>query len=78
MDGKAAIIFPILAAFIMSVLMSAAITVVNLGFTDFFIHWARAWAFAFPLAVAAAFFALPLARRLTIAIVSRIESGDRP
>lgn len=73
MDGKAAIVFPIITSLIMSLLMSAAITLVNLGADGFLLNWMRSWAVAFPLATAAAFLAVPIARRWTMRIVGWLE-----
>ncbi|MBX9909085.1 MAG: DUF2798 domain-containing protein [Beijerinckiaceae bacterium] len=73
MTGKARFIFPIVMAFMMAFLVSGVITLVNLGFApDFFARWMRAFAIAWPSAAVVAFFALPLARWVTMAIVERI------
>lgn len=73
MTGKARFIFPIVMAFMMAFLVSGVITLVNLGFApDFFARWMRAFVIAWPSAAFVAFFALPLARWATMAIVKRI------
>ena len=73
MTGKARFIFPVVMAFMMAFLVSGVITFVNLGFApDFFARWLRAFAIAWPSAAFVAFFALPLARWATMAIVKRI------
>jgi hypothetical protein len=73
MTGKARFIFPVVMAFMMAFLVSAVITFVNLGFApDFLSRWLRAFLIAWPSAAVVAFFALPLARGVTMAIVKRI------
>ncbi len=74
MQGKARYIFPAAMAFFMSFFMSGIITAVNLGLdAAFLLHWAKAWAFAFPLASVAAFFSAPVAGRITRFVVARLE-----
>jgi hypothetical protein len=71
MDGKARVIFPIIMAFFMALLMTAVITFINLGFPpNYFVQWMKAFAVTWPLASCVAFIAVPLARRITAAIVS--------
>jgi Protein of unknown function (DUF2798) len=71
MDGKARVIFPIIMAFFMALLMTAVITFINLGFPpNYFVQWMKAFGVAWPLASCVAFVAVPLARRITAAIVS--------
>ncbi|AMJ63103.1 DUF2798 domain-containing protein [Bosea sp. PAMC 26642] len=73
MTGKARFIFPVVMAFMMAFVVSAVITFVNLGFApDFLSRWMRAFAIAWPSAAFVAFFALPVARAITAAIVERI------
>jgi Protein of unknown function (DUF2798) len=75
-DGKARIIFPIAMAFFMALLMTAVITFINLGLPpDYVARWMQAFVVAWPLASAVAFLAVPLARRITAAIVGFL---DRP
>jgi hypothetical protein len=70
MDGKARFIFPVTMAFFMALLMTAVITFINLGFPpNYFVQWMKAFAVAWPLASCVAFVAVPLARRITAAIV---------
>lgn len=74
MDDKAKIIFPIVMAAIMAFMMTAVITWLNIGFVpDFPMRWMTAFAVAWPCAVGAIFIAMPLARRATGLIVSRLE-----
>jgi Protein of unknown function (DUF2798) len=76
MDGKARLIFPVTMAFFMALMMTAVITYINLGLPqDFLARWMKAFAVAWPLASCVAFGAVPLARRITAAIVAVI---DRP
>jgi hypothetical protein len=73
MDGKARYIFPVVMAFFMALLMTGVITFINLGLTgDFLAQWLKAFAVAWPLASLVAFLAVPLARRITAAIVGAI------
>jgi hypothetical protein len=66
MTGKARFIFPVLMAGIMAFLMTALVTWLNLGLpADFVRHWLAAFAVAWPCAAAAAFIAIPVARRAT-------------
>lgn len=75
MTGKAAIIQPFLIATIMCFLMTALITLINLGFvSDYLFRWLKAFLIAWPAAVAAAFIAIPIAKRVTGQIVARLES----
>jgi hypothetical protein len=73
MEGKARFIFPVTMAFFMALLMTGVITFVNLGLVgDFIWQWMRAFVIAWPLASCVAFVAVPLARRITAAIVKMI------
>jgi hypothetical protein len=68
-------IFPITMAFFMALLMTGVITFVNLGLPrDFLFQWMKAFVIAWPLASCVAFIAVPLARRITGAIVKLIGS----
>jgi hypothetical protein len=70
MEGKARFIFPITMAFFMALLMTAVITFINLGLPpDFVVKWMKAFVIAWPLASCVAFIAVPLARRITGAII---------
>jgi predicted PurR-regulated permease PerM len=78
MDGKAKFIFPVLMAGVMAFLMTALVTYLNLGFPrDFLSRWMIAFLIAWPCATAAAFIAIPLARRATARIIALID-GQRP
>lgn len=74
MDGKAKFIFPILMAGVMAFLMTALVTWLNLGFpANYVTLWLKAFAVAWPAASAAAFIAIPLARRATTVIVGFLD-----
>jgi hypothetical protein len=61
-------------AFFMALLMTLVITFINLGFTaHFFSQWLKAFTIAWPLSSIVAFVAVPLARKITIALVGVIE-----
>lgn len=73
MEGKARFIFPVTMAFFMALLMTGVVTFINLGLPgDFVVHWMKAFAVAWPLASMVAFVAVPVARRITAAIVGVI------
>jgi hypothetical protein len=74
MEGKARFIFPVLMAGVMAFLMTALVTLINVGLPpDFLKRWAIAFAIAWPFATMAAFVAIPIARRLTARIVALID-----
>lgn len=74
MEGKAKYIFPVLMAGVMAFLMTALVTFLNLGVPpDFFYLWMKAFIIAWPAAALAAFIAIPVARKTTVAIVKKIE-----
>jgi hypothetical protein len=74
MDGKAKIIFPILMAGQMVLIVTGVATFINLGLpADFLAQWMYAFFISWPIAAAAAFIAIPNARRATALIVGLIE-----
>jgi hypothetical protein len=74
MEGKAKIIFPILATGIVVFIASAAVTFVNLGFhPDYVRRWLLAFGVGWPVAALTAFVAFPLVRRATAALVTLLE-----
>lgn len=78
MHVSAKFIGPIVMACIMATIMTGFVTWMNLGFTeDFFYRWARAFIFAWPVASVAAFLALPIAPKITLWIVRKIN-GHAP
>lgn len=75
MEGKARYIFPAILSGIMAFIMTAFVTLLNLGLQpDFFYQWVRAFVFAWPLAYCAAFIAAPIARKATGNIVQWLEN----
>ena len=73
MDKRAKIIFPVLMSGVMAFLMTALVTALNLGFPpDFVSRWLLAFVVVWPFACVAAFIAIPVARRATHAIVSKL------
>jgi uncharacterized protein DUF2798 len=76
MDGKARYIFPIVITAIIVFVVSGVVTWTNIGFrVDFVPRWLSAFVVGWPVASVTAFFAIPFARRMTQALVTRI---DRP
>jgi len=74
MEGWARIVFPIVMSGIMISIVSGFVTFLNLGWrSDFPVKWLHAFAVAWPLGAVAAFVAIPIARRVTMWIVTRIE-----
>jgi hypothetical protein len=74
MEGKARIIFPILATAVVVFFASAAVTYVNIGLRiDFVRRWLSAFLVAWPVAAATAFVVFPVVRHATIRIVDLIE-----
>ncbi|MEL6264304.1 MAG: DUF2798 domain-containing protein [Pseudomonadota bacterium] len=66
-------VFPVVMATMMSFLMSALITAINLGITGRFLSdWMGAWSLSGPIAVAGVLATRPLAERVTAAIVALI------
>lgn len=60
-------LFGLFMAFFMSLLMSGAITAINVGLPpDFVSRWMRSWGVAFLLAYPAILIVAPLARRLAL------------
>jgi Protein of unknown function (DUF2798) len=76
MEGKARIIFPVLATAVVVFVASAAVTYMNIGFHADFVHrWLSAFIVGWPVAAATAYLAFPLVRIATLLIVALIE-GD--
>jgi len=76
MDGKARFIFPVLITAIIVFVVSGVVTWTNIGFrADFVTRWLSAFIVGWPVASVTAFFAIPVVRRLTLALVTLI---DRP
>jgi hypothetical protein len=74
LEGKARIIFPVVITAIIVFVVSAVVTLTNIGLrADFVSAWMRAFLIGWPVAAIVAFVAIPLARRLTGQIVGLIE-----
>ncbi len=74
MEGKAKIIFPILATGVVVFIASAAVTFVNIGFhPDYVRRWLFAFTVGWPVAALTAFLAFPLVRRATAALVTLMD-----
>jgi hypothetical protein len=59
-------LFAVLMALLMAFLMSAVLTAVNTGFVG---RWLHAFIVAWPIAIVAAFFCAPIARRWTMRLL---------
>ena len=69
MEGKARFIFPVVITAIIVFVVSAVVTVTNIGFSaDFVPRWLKAFIIGWPVAAVTAFVAIPYARRLTASI----------
>lgn len=76
MEGKAKIIFPIIATAVVVFVASAAVTLINIGFCgDFVQRWLTAFMIGWPAAALTAFAAFPLVRRVTMGVVALIEKS---
>jgi uncharacterized protein DUF2798 len=74
MEGKGKIIFPVIVTGIIVFIVSFLVTFLNIGLrADFVFLWLRAFFTAWPLAALVAFFAIPLARRLTQRLVVMLD-----
>ncbi|HAI59056.1 MAG TPA: DUF2798 domain-containing protein [Xanthomonadaceae bacterium] len=59
-------LFAVLMALLMAFLMSGVLTAINTGLdAGFLLRWAKAFVVVWPIAIVAAFFCAPLARRWT-------------
>jgi hypothetical protein len=76
MEGKARLIFPILATAVVVFVASAAVTYMNIGFHPDFLHrWLSAFVVGWPVAAVTALLVFPLVRRATLLIVRLIEDN---
>lgn len=74
MDGKAKFIFPVLITAVIVFVVSAVVTFSNIGLrADFVPRWLSAFGIGWPVAAVTAFFAIPLVRAATAALVALIE-----
>lgn len=70
MEGYARIVFPMVITAIIVFIVSAVVTFANVGlWPDFLALWLRAFLIGWPVAAVVAFFALPVARRVTGRVV---------
>jgi hypothetical protein len=77
MQGKERFVFPVLATGIIVFVASAAVTFANIGWrVDFVRRWLVAFTIGWPVAAMTAYFAMPIARRLTARIVALIEGKN--
>ena len=77
MEGKAKVIFPILATATVVFVASAAVTYMNIGIhPDFVRRWLSAFLIGWPVAAVTAYVAFPLVRSATLRIVALIEGGS--
>lgn len=75
MQIKPQYVQPVIMAGIMAFLMTAVVTWLNLGFPpDYLSRWMHAFAVAWPIAVMAAFVAIPIAQRAARRIVAALSS----
>ncbi len=64
------VVFSFLMALIMSGFMSCVILLINLGFTEQFLHiWLKAWATAFLIAFPTILTLAPFVRRVSLAFI---------
>jgi hypothetical protein len=76
MDGKAKFVFPVVITAIIVFVVSGVVTFINIGFRgDYLSQWMLAFIMGWPVAAVVAFFAIPLARRITQRIVAMIEGS---
>jgi len=77
MEGKARVIFPVLATAIIVLVASAAVTFSNIGPRgDFVIRWLSAFLIGWPVAAVTGCIAMPFVRRVTERVVALIEGRD--
>ena len=66
MQRRGQFLFILLMCLFMSCVMAFAMTLIRVGFSSVLLHeWLKNWAIAFCVAVPAASFAVPMARRIT-------------
>jgi Protein of unknown function (DUF2798) len=74
MEGKAKFIFPAVITAMIVFVVSAVITAFNIGLrADFVARWLSGFIVGWPVAAVTGYFALTLARSLTLIIVAAIE-----
>lgn len=74
MEAKPRFILAALMSSMMVFMVTLLVTFLNLGFrADFLVHWAKAYAVAWPVAATTAFLVMPMARRATDRIMRMID-----
>jgi uncharacterized protein DUF2798 len=74
MEGKARIVFPIVATALVVFVVSAVVTFVNIGFrADFARRWLTAFIIGWPVASLTGYIAFPFVRRITVGILEWLE-----
>jgi hypothetical protein len=77
MEGKARIVFPIVATALVVFVVSAVVTFVNIGFGPHFVRrWLTAFIIGWPVASLTGYIAFPFVRRVTVLILEWLE-GER-
>jgi hypothetical protein len=75
MEGKAKYIFPVFITAVIVFVVSAVVTLTNIGFApDFVPRWLKAFIIGWPVAALTAYVAIPPVRRLTQWVATTIES----
>jgi len=73
MEGKARFILAATMSSMMVLMVTLIVTYLNLGLRhDFLIQWAKAYIIAWPIAAITGYMILPMARRFTDRVVTRI------
>ncbi|MEW6452465.1 MAG: DUF2798 domain-containing protein [Pseudomonadota bacterium] len=74
MEGKARFILAATMSSMMVMMVTLIVTYLNLGLRhDFLIQWAKAYVIAWPIAAITGYLVMPMARRFTQRIVTRID-----
>lgn len=70
MPIKQRFVFSVIMAALMAFMMTFLVTAINMGFSqDFLARWGKAFAIGWPIASIAAFFAGPIAQRMTTVVL---------
>ncbi len=76
MQGKARFILAATMSAVMVFMVTLIATLLNLGLRpDFFVHWAKAYVVAWPIAAGTAYVIMPAAQRVTAQIVALIDGN---
>jgi hypothetical protein len=76
MDGKAKFIFPILITAVIVFVVSAVVTLANIGLrADFVTRWLSAFVIGWPVAAVTAFVAIPVVRGGTQRLVAWMDGN---